>query len=453
MAGSSKVAGPSKSIQSKANSRLRISKPEWASLASILDKINGLKAEAERRLTKSCPVLLNSTYMQKVLEECDPANFDVITQEDLHNMHQIEPKNVGKGKKRKREDDHDETCPGCHEMISTLFLSWITQAREKIVRDHDSEKAKKKRKVKHYVRILQPETPPSTPPKKKAKKYKEDLTGIECEICCSENIKLESLTFCTEGHLFCVDCARIMAENVIGLQKTNLCCMSMDGCDAVFHESQVKRFLPEKTYNLWMRMKTTEEIQAANIPGMQMCPFCDYAYVAEDPLPLFTCAGKDCGIVSCSTCKRKDHRPQTCADLDRESRMTDQQKAEEKMAEAIIRRCPRPGCNAPIIKDETTQSCNMMYCPKCSCPMCYICRVDVTKERYEHFERKMPQGDKTDKAATKPCPLYDNTLKRHETELKNIRKSLGLNARSKPKAKKEGKATPKLAKRGVRVGA
>ena len=241
-----------------------------------------------------------------------------------------------------------------------------------------------------------------------------------------------------------------MAENVIGLQKTNLSCMAMDGCDAIFHESEVKRFLSKKTYNLWMRMKTAEEIRAANIPGMQMCPFCDYAYVAENPLPLFTCSNKDCGIVSCSACKRKDHRPQTCSDLDRESRMTDEQKAEEKMAEAIIRRCPRPDCNTPIIKDESSQSCNMMYCPKCNYPMCYICRADVSKERYEHFERKMLQGEIKDKTVIKPCPLYDNTMKRHEKELKDIKKSLGLNTRQ-PRVKKEARKTPKVKRATMQV--
>lgn len=450
MASSSKIAGPSKGFQLKKKSRVPVDQPEWASLPNISDKINGLKAEGERRLTKSCPVLLMPAYIQDVLKGCNPTNFDLITQEDLHNMHLVEPKNVGKGKKRKREEEYDEACFGCHETINNLFLTWIEEAREKILGDHDVERTKKKSKVTRHAKILQPKTPSPPPPKKRAKKSKEDLTGIDCEICCTENIKLEKLTFCTEGHLFCLDCARIMAENVIGLQKTKLCCMSMNDCDAVFHESEVKRFLPEKTYNLWMRMKTTEDIQAANIPGMQLCPFCDYAYVAENPHPLFTCAGKDCGIVSCSVCKRKDHRPQTCADLDRESRMTDQQKAEEKMAEAIIRRCPRLGCSTPIIKDEGMQSCNMMYCPKCDCPMCYICRADVTKERYDHFDRRMQQGNKQVNAVTNSCPLYDNTFKRHEKELKEIRKSLGL--KSKPKVRKEVKTTPNLPKRRVRAG-
>lgn len=451
MAGSSRntVAGPSKAPKMKKSLSLRISQPDWANLSSILDKINGLEAEAERRLRKSCPVLLDAPYIQTVLKKCNPANFTAITQEDLHEMHLLGSKNVGKGKKRKREDDFDETCPDCHERINSLFLAWITQAREKIIRDHDAEKVKKKPRVRYKKLVAEPR---KTPAKRKARKRKEEQTGIDCEICCTENVKLEHLTHCTEGHLFCLECARIMAENVIGLQKTNLCCMSMDGCDAVFHESEVKRFLPEKTYNLWMRMKTSEEIRSANIPGMQMCPFCDYAYVAENPLPLFSCAKKDCGIVSCSSCKRKDHRPHTCADLDRESKMTDQQKAEEKMAEAIIRRCPRPGCNTPIIKDEGSQSCNMMYCPKCDFPMCYICRADVTKERYDHFERRLQPGDKPDKMQIKPCPLYDNTMKRHEKELKDIRKSLGLNAPS-PKIKKEPKEMPRLTNARVGVGA
>lgn len=56
----------------------------------------------------------------------------------------------------------------------------------------------------------------------------EEPTGIECEICCTEDVPLHGLTHCEEGHLFCMSCARKMAESQIGMHRSTLGCMSME---------------------------------------------------------------------------------------------------------------------------------------------------------------------------------------------------------------------------------
>jgi hypothetical protein len=60
-----------------------------------------------------------------------------------------------------------------------------------------------------------------------------DSTKVECEICCTVNVPLDNVTFCSGGHAFCKDCARRMAEVQIGMRKSALPCMSMkvsSGC-------------------------------------------------------------------------------------------------------------------------------------------------------------------------------------------------------------------------------
>ena len=49
-----------------------------------------------------------------------------------------------------------------------------------------------------------------------------------------------------------------------------------------------------------LRRKQTEEIQAANIPHLVCCPFCDFATIMEDPNDkIFRCLDPECMKESC----------------------------------------------------------------------------------------------------------------------------------------------------------
>lgn len=58
--------------------------------------------------------------------------------------------------------------------------------------------------------------------------------------CCFCDSPINRMVYCNkdEGHMFCRDCARQMAETEIGNSKYELRCMSMDGCDGGFSISQ-----------------------------------------------------------------------------------------------------------------------------------------------------------------------------------------------------------------------
>lgn len=47
-------------------------------------------------------------------------------------------------------------------------------------------------------------------------------------------------------------------------------------------------------------------METAGLAGLEECPFCDYAYVVEDPHEeVFRCARDECSVVSCRACKKK----------------------------------------------------------------------------------------------------------------------------------------------------
>lgn len=55
----------------------------------------------------------------------------------------------------------------------------------------------------------------------------EPPSGIECEICCGENIPVQEISQCSQGHLFCKTCTRRMAEDRIGMRLADMPCMAM----------------------------------------------------------------------------------------------------------------------------------------------------------------------------------------------------------------------------------
>ena len=68
---------------------------------------------------------------------------------------------------------------------------------------------------------------------------------LTCECCWSDDCRVESICWCTDGHIFCLDCLRHYGEEeVFGKSKTNLKCMSSQGCIAVFPYTVLQRAFP-----------------------------------------------------------------------------------------------------------------------------------------------------------------------------------------------------------------
>ncbi|KAI8922162.1 hypothetical protein DFJ77DRAFT_516476 [Powellomyces hirtus] len=228
---------------------------------------------------------------------------------------------------------------------------------------------------------------------------------MECGCCCDE-LPLAEMTQCEDGHLFCRQCARRAAENVIGLRRTQIKCLSSDGCAYNFSRREIESFLSKTVFEGYLRLCQEVEIAQAGLAGLQPCPFCPFAAdmsTGPEEDPLFFCQNTECKAVTCRKCQRRNHSPLTCAQVvENEAKGTHQHGVAEAMTEALLRACPR--CARKFYKEE---GCNKMIC-HCGAVICYVCRQIVPG--YEHFTQ-----DPNDASS---CPLFDDTLKRNENDVK-----------------------------------
>lgn len=97
--------------------------------------------------------------------------------------------------------------------------------------------------------------------------------------------------------------------------------------------------------------------------------------------------------------------------------------AEEQLSAVLMRRCPQPGCNTPILKEDTSRSCNKMRCTVCEKDMCYCCRKDVTAEGYRHFNMQSDEAGKGEESAK--CPLWEDTMERHKRDIEGAKGAMG----------------------------
>ncbi|KAJ3047855.1 hypothetical protein HK097_011102 [Rhizophlyctis rosea] len=237
----------------------------------------------------------------------------------------------------------------------------------------------------------------------------DDGTELECG-CCFMDYPHSKMTQCEDGHLFCMECARKAAENLIGLRKTEIRCIdSSSDCKYYFAMSQIKRFLTAKVLEGYLRLCQEEEIRLAGLSDLESCPFCPFAMIMETTVEenkLFTCQNEECKAITCRTCKRHNHLPMTCEDAAKEDVLDVRHTIEEAMTNALLRDCPK--CKNRYFK---TEGCNKMQC-SCGQMMCYVCRQAI--QGYDHFNQ-LPAGVPNPKGGK--CPLWDDANKRNAEEV------------------------------------
>ncbi|CAL1697818.1 unnamed protein product [Somion occarium] len=241
-----------------------------------------------------------------------------------------------------------------------------------------------------------------------SEKEQEDAEpGIECG-CCFTDYPFDHMVQCPDAHLFCKTCMCTYAETLLGSHDPNIICMDQSGCKLPFPESELRRFLSPKLLSLYERVKQRKEIEAAGLEGLEECPFCEYKVVIENEQErLFHCQNEDCGAVSCRSCKKLDHLPRTCKEVEEDKKLDAQHTIEEAMTRALMRNCPK--CKKAFVKE---MGCNKMTCPNCRTLSCYICRQVITS--YEHFNQPPPYNVPADKTK---CPLWDSVEQRHSDEV------------------------------------
>lgn len=237
--------------------------------------------------------------------------------------------------------------------------------------------------------------------------------GIECG-CCFSLYPFDKMVQCPEAHLFCKSCMSSYASNLLGEHNPNIVCMDQSGCKLPFPQSELERFLTPKLLELYHRVRQRKDIEDAGLENLEECPFCDYKCVIENEMEkLFRCENVDCGAVSCRECKKPDHLPKTCKEVESDKHLDAQHIVEEAMTRALMRNCPK--CQKAFIKEH---GCNKMTCPNCRTVSCYICREVI--KGYEHFgNNSSPYNAQVDKSK---CLLWDPVEQRHATEVQEAAK-------------------------------
>ncbi|KAF8196178.1 hypothetical protein BJ912DRAFT_1141053 [Pholiota molesta] len=238
--------------------------------------------------------------------------------------------------------------------------------------------------------------------------------GIECQ-CCFADYPFTQMVQCPEAHLFCVNCVKTYASTELAASSAALVCMHSSGCALPFPVSELARALPTSLMELYERVAAAKAVEEAGLEGLEACPFCEWQCVMEvgGEERLFRCGNVGrCGAVSCRGCKKRDHLPKTCEEMEADKHLDGRHAIEEAMTRALMRNCPK--CKKAFIKEL---GCNKMTCPNCRTLSCYICRKAITG--YEHFNQNNPnQRAPIAQGSNAKCLLWDEVETRHAADVK-----------------------------------
>ncbi|XP_042890547.1 E3 ubiquitin-protein ligase RNF216-like [Penaeus japonicus] len=226
----------------------------------------------------------------------------------------------------------------------------------------------------------------------------------ECVICCTDNLDRSSMGTCqnSQDHLFCLTCIKRYVEEEIGQGRVRFRCLKED-CSAEILEETLWRVTKRAVYSSLLEKRQLEEVMTAKIEGLEACPYCNFMAVLDKDNTLFTCI--KCKKDSCRLCKKPNHLPEECLDIQEEKQKNARTHLENEMAEAMIRECS--SCKKRFIQSS---GCNKMTC-SCGAVMCYICRKPV--EDYDHFNY-----DPEVKSDPNKCPLWTNSDDIHKNEIR-----------------------------------
>ena len=205
----------------------------------------------------------------------------------------------------------------------------------------------------------------------------------ECE-CCFTDCAIRKMVQCNgpDPHFFCIDCMAGHIKAQLDYQKYKISCMDSGGCKAEFSRASKMNCLDKNTFTRLERVQQQAELREANVPGLETCPFCDFAAICppieEDKE--FRCEHPDCNLVSCRLCRNKSHVPKSCAESKKEHGIEERHIVEEEMTKALVRICSK--CRVSILK---TEGCNKIVCSRCGQYICDVCGKDITKDGYNHF--------------------------------------------------------------------
>ncbi|KAG8281404.1 hypothetical protein J6590_059700 [Homalodisca vitripennis] len=161
----------------------------------------------------------------------------------------------------------------------------------------------------------------------------------------------------------------------IGDGHTTFPCLS--DCGSHFSLNLLQNLLEARAFAKLLQRIQLDEVKAAEIEGLEMCPFCEFATIPPPETNIFTCLNPECLRESCRKCHKVSHIPQRCEEVEDDEQTRARKYIEDEMTKALVRECYK--CKKSFIKVD---GCNKMTCT-CGAKMCYICRKPITD--YNHF--------------------------------------------------------------------
>ncbi|XP_014486836.1 PREDICTED: uncharacterized protein LOC106750780 isoform X3 [Dinoponera quadriceps] len=211
---------------------------------------------------------------------------------------------------------------------------------------------------------------------------------LECQCCYDNECMPSKCSTCEDGHIFCNSCIAKCTDVKLAEGETHIHCLI--DCGSEFHLSVLQYVLPPTKFSILLQKRQEAEVMAAGLEGLVSCPFCHFASIPPQEDKIFKCFNPDCMKESCRLCKEINHLPLKCNETKSDAARL---YLEEKMSEALIRKCYR--CARTFFKEE---GCNKMTC-LCGAQMCYICDKPISN--YGHFKG---QGS----MASNLCPLWSD---------------------------------------------
>lgn len=205
--------------------------------------------------------------------------------------------------------------------------------------------------------------------------------NINCNICCvDKNLgDMAFLDFCP--CIYCKDCTRTNIYIKLDENESNIICMNTD-CKLPISDGDIRALLNSEYQEKYNILNLRNALLIFN--EYKMCPKDGCPGVLE----LIEDMESKCIICKykcCFKCFNPLHPNMTCnsyskylADLDPSS---DNYEYEKWKIGKKIKTCPK--CNWVIHK---IGGCNRMICGKCGIYFCWICKVTLPKDCYNHFE-------------------------------------------------------------------
>nr|CAD7423046.1 unnamed protein product [Timema monikensis] len=213
---------------------------------------------------------------------------------------------------------------------------------------------------------------------------------LECGICCNNELEIEEMAACIEGHLFCKDCVTKNSELRFGEGHSTFPCL--ESCGVEFSMKTLQGLLNPTMFSRILKLRMLEDVKSADIENLEMCPFCEYVAIVPPEMMIFICGNPECLEESCSfggnwlmsrqsvvsgqrcvqthvlqvvwvwvgkmsqsvpatlvavgqkdvpatLCKEKSHTPLRCDEVEKEKETQMRTEIEDRMTEALVR-CP-----------------------------------------------------------------------------------------------------------------